>query len=155
MAKAIPEGLHTVTPQLIVDGAQEAIAFYAKAFGAEEKNRAVDPSGRKVLHTELRIGDSVIFLNDAMPEMGAGAEKAHLWIYTSEADALFDRAVAAGATVLFPMTDQFWGDRTGTVADRWGIRWNLARRVKDLTPAQMKQAQDEWMKSWKPPAKAK
>ena len=138
MAKPIPEGLHTITPQLTIDGADDAIAFYQRAFGAEEVMRAPDPSGKKIWHAELRIGSSTIFLNDAFPEMGGPAHPTKLWLYTPGVDQAFKRAVEAGAKVTMPVTDMFWGDRTGAVADRWGNVWNLAEHTRDLTPEQMK-----------------
>jgi uncharacterized glyoxalase superfamily protein PhnB len=145
--KAIPEGLHSVTPQLVVEGAAEAVEFYKRAFGAEElPGRAMDPSGKRIWHTALRIGDSTIFLNDAMQEMGGPAPSpVTLWIYGEEVDALFKRATGAGAKVSMPLTDMFWGDRTGTVTDPWGNRWLLAQHIKDMSPQEMKRAQDEWL----------
>ncbi len=148
--KPIPEGLHTITAQLTVEGAAEAIEVYKKAFGAEERSRALDPSGKKIWHCELRIGDSSIFLNDAMPEMGGPAHPTDLWIYSDKADDLFKRATEAGMTTVFPMTDQFWGDRTGTLKDKWGNRWSVAKRIKNLTPEEMKKAGEEFAKNYKP-----
>jgi uncharacterized glyoxalase superfamily protein PhnB len=145
MVKPIPEGLHTLTPSLIVEGAAEAIEFYKRAFGAEERSRALDPSGTKVWHAELRIGDSVFFVNDTAPEMGATPSFSSLWIYTDNVDAAFDRAVKAGAQVTMPVADMFWGDRVGMLVDRWHIKWSLAKHVKDLTPAEMKAAQDTFV----------
>ncbi len=147
--KAIPEGLHTVTPQLTVDGASEAIAFYKKAFGAEEISRAPDPSGRKIWHAEVRIGDSRVYVNDAFPDMGGPANKTRLWVYTENVDALYKRATEAGATVKMPLADMFWGDRLGTVADAWGNEWTLAQRMKDMTQEEMKQAQDAFVAKMK------
>src|SRR5271165_2618809 len=132
--KAIPEGLHTVTAQLTVDGASEAIAFYKRAFGAEEIARAPDPSGKKIWHAEICIGDSQLFINDAFPEMGGPANKTRLWLYSESVDALFKRAADAGATIKMPPADMFWGDRMGMVSDPWGNEWTLAQRVKDMTP---------------------
>src|SRR5713101_8758185 len=114
--KAVPEGFHTVTPQLMLDNAAQAIDWYKKAVGAEEVSRAVGPDG-KILHAELRIGNSRIMLNDAL--MGGkgpkafGGSPASLWVYVEDCDALFNRAVAAGGKVTpnGAMTDQFWGDR--------------------------------------------
>jgi uncharacterized glyoxalase superfamily protein PhnB len=147
--KAIPEGLHTVTPQLTVDGASEAIAFCKKAFGAEEISRAPDPSGRKIWHAEVRIGDSRVYVNDAFPDMGGPANKTRLWVYTENVDALYKRATEAGATVKMPLADMFWGDRLGTVADAWGNEWTLAQRMKDMTQEEMKQAQDAFVAKMK------
>jgi PhnB protein len=144
--KAVPEGIHTVTPQLAVDGAAEAIEFYKKAFGAEEVARAPDPSGKKIWHASIRIGDSQVFVNDVFPDMG-GANKSKLWIYVDGVDALFKRATGAGATVRMPLADMFWGDRLGTVTDKWGNEWTLAQHIKDMTPDEMKKAQDAFVAS--------
>ena len=156
--KAVPEGHHTVTPQLTLDNAAQAIDWYKKALGATEVARHVGPDG-KVMHAEVRIGDSLIMLNDAM--MGGkgpkalGGSPASLWIYVENADALFDRAVAAGAQVpagpMGAMADQFWGDRCGTFTDPHGYRWTIATRKEDLTPQELEQRQAAWMKSMAQP----
>jgi len=143
--KAIPEGLHTITPAMTIDGADEAMKFYAKAFGAVETGRAPDPSGKKIWHASMRIGDSTFFHNDVFPEMGGSANKTSLRLYFSDVDAAWKRAVATGVTVRMPLADMFWGDRTGTVVDRWGNQWTLAQRVKDMTPEEMKKAQDAFV----------
>src|SRR3984957_15857722 len=124
---AAPEGLHTATPMLTLDNAAQAIEWYKKALGAEEVTRSVGPDG-KILHAMVRIGDSRLMLHDAM--MGGkgpaaiGGSPVSLWIYVEDCDALFNRAVAAGARVppgpMGPMADQFWGDRAGTVTDPEG-----------------------------------
>ena len=152
--KAVPEGHHTVTPQLTLDNAARAIDWYQKALGAEEVSRAVGPDG-KILHAEVRIGDSPIMLNDAMGSKGPrafGGSPASLWIYVEDADALFNRAVAAGAKVddgpMGRMADQFWGDRCGTFSDPEGYRWTIATRKEDLTRQEMQQRQEEWMKQF-------
>ncbi len=153
--KAIPEGHHTITPQLTLDNAAQAIDWYKKALGATEMGRAVGPDG-KILHAELRIGDSLIMLNDAMgggkDAKAYGGSPASLWVYVEDADALYDRAVAAGAQVpagpMGRMADQFWGDRCGTFTDPHGYQWTIATRKEDLTPQEMKQRQDEFMKQF-------
>jgi PhnB protein len=160
MAKAksaVPEGLHTVTPQLTLDNAAEAIEWYKKALGADETSRATGPDG-KIMHAELRIGTSRIFVNDAM--MGGkgpkalGGSPASFWIYVDDCDALFKRAIAAGGQVaLGPMgqlQDQFWGDRSGSMTDPSGYMWTIATRKEDLTPEEMQQRQEQWMKSFSP-----
>jgi PhnB protein len=155
MAKAkhaIPSGLHTVTPMLTLDSAAKAIEWYKKALGAEETARSVGPDG-KILHAELRIGDSRFMLHDAM--MGSkgpktmGGSPASFWIYVEDCDALFKRAVGAGGQVpagqMGEMADQFWGDRCGTFTDPEGYSWTIATRKEDLTPQEMQQRQAEWM----------
>ena len=150
--KAIPEGMHTITPHLVVDNAAEAIVFLQKAFGAEEMARAEDDTGQKIFHAMLRIGDSMIFVNDAFPERGSPTNRLKLWIYTEDVDALYNRAVAAGAQVgpgpMGQMQDQFWGDRSGTVIDPFGYQWTIATHKEDLTPEEMKERQDAFMKSF-------
>ena len=145
MAKAIPEGMHTVTPAITVDGCAEAIETWKKAFGAEELARAPDPTGKKIWHAALRIGDSTIFTSDAAPEMGNQPWKTRLWLYFENVDAAFKRATGAGLTATMPPTDMFWGDRMGVVNDRWGNQWTLAQHVKDMTPGEMQKAQDDFV----------
>jgi PhnB protein len=145
MAKAVPDGMHTLTTQLAIDGCDRAIEWFKKAFGAELLSRAPDPSGKKVWHAAMRIGDSTIFVNDVFPEMGGGVQTASMWIYTDKVDEWFKRATEAGATVTMPMADMFWGDRMGSVKDPFGNRWNLTQHMKDLTPEQMKKAQDDFV----------
>jgi PhnB protein len=146
MAKAIPEGLRSVTPALTVDGCAEAIETWKKAFGAEELMRAPDPTGKRIWHASVRIGDSVIFCNDFFPEMNANAPRqARLWIYLDGVDRAFQRAKDAGLKVVMPPGDMFWGDRISELHDRWGNQWVLAQHVKDMSPAEMKKAQDEFV----------
>ena len=156
MAKAksaIPEGHHTVTPQLTLDNAAQAIDWYKKALGAEEVSRAVGPDG-KIMHAELKIGDSRIMMNDAM--MGGrgpkaiGGSPASFWLYVEDCDSLFNRAITAGGQIahgdMGKMQDQFWGDRSGSVIDPHGYTWTIATRKEDLTPDEMKKRSDEFMK---------
>ena len=138
----IPEGYHTVTPSLTIDGAAEAISFYEKAFGAQVVDSAPDPSGKKIWHAALRIGDSMVFVNDTFPEMGSPEpSRTRLWLYVPDVDASFARAVAAGAQVTMPPADMFWGDRMGGVQDPFGQKWTIATKVKNLTPEELQQAQ--------------
>jgi uncharacterized glyoxalase superfamily protein PhnB len=146
--KPIPEGLHTITPSLVIQGAAKAIDFYVKAFGATERGRFEGPGG-SIMHAELKIGDSVVMLTDEMPEMGArgpktlGGTPVTLHIYTEDADALFARATRAGATVKMPMMDAFWGDRYGVVSDPFGHQWSIATHKKDLSVDEMKRGAEE------------
>src|SRR6059058_5924460 len=154
MAKAkspVPEGHHTVTPQLTLDNAAQAIDWYKKALGAEETARAVGPDG-KIMHAEIRIGDSLIMLMDAM--MGGkgpkalGGSPASLWIYVENCDALFNRAVAAGGQVRMALGDQFWGDRMGSLSDPHGYTWSVASRKEDLTREEMDRRAAEFFKQF-------
>jgi PhnB protein len=149
MTRAIPEGLRSVTPALTIDGCAEAIELYKKAFGAEEISRAVDPSGKKVWHAQIKIGDSAVFVNDTFPEMGSGPGAASLWIYVENVDAAFKRAADAGLTVKMPVADMFWGDRLGALKDRWGNQWTIAQRVRDMSPADMERASEEAAAQWR------
>jgi PhnB protein len=138
----IPKGYHAVTPQLVVRDADKAIDFYKKVFGAKEKNRMADPSG-KVMHAEIQIGDSVVMLQDEFPERGSrapqtlGGTSSSLMIYTRDVDALFERAVSAGATVQMPLSNMFWGDRYGKLVDPFGHEWQLGTHVEDVPPREM------------------
>ena len=153
MAKAIPEGYHTATPYLIIKGAAAALDFYKQAFGATELFRMASPDGR-IGHAEIRIGDSLIMLNDELgggkSAKGMGGSPASLWVYVDDCDALFNRAVAAGGKVTpqGAMMDQFWGDRSGTFTDPHGYTWSIATHKEDLTPQEMKKRQDEFMKQF-------
>ncbi len=140
--KPIPDGYHTVTPYLIVKDAARAIEFYKQAFGAAERMRLTDPGGR-VGHAEITIGDSTIMLADEFPEMGVrspqtlGGSPVSLALYVADVDAMADRAVAAGATVVRPVKDQFYGDRSGTFADPFGHVWTIATHKEDVAPDEM------------------
>jgi uncharacterized glyoxalase superfamily protein PhnB len=137
--------MHTVTPQLVVDGAAEAIELYKKAFGATEINKAPDPTGTKIWHAALKIGDSVIFINDAFPEMGGGANNSRIWLYVEKCDDWFARATAAGMKAVTAPRDMFWGDRIAQVSDKWNNGWTLATHVKHLTPEEMDKAQADFV----------
>ena len=137
-AKAIPEGYHSVTPYLILSGASDAIAYYKKALGAEEVLRMEDPGG-KVHHAEIKIGDSRIMLADEHPELQAlspktvGGSPVSIHLYVEDVDAAVSRAVAAGAKLVRPVADQFYGDRVGGVEDPFGYRWFIATHKEDLS----------------------
>jgi PhnB protein len=146
MVKAVPNGMSTLTTQLSVEGAAAAIDFMKKVFNAEELQRAPDPSGKKIWHALVKIGGSSLFINDLFPEMGASKPtNATLWVYSDDVDAMFKRAVAAGATPTMPVDDMFWGDRMGRVKDAWGNDWVVAQRVKDLSPDEIKKAEAEFI----------
>ena len=139
--KAIPDGYHSVTPYLIVDGAAEAIRWYVEALGAEEVLRM--PMGERIAHAEIKIGDSHVMLSDEWPDMGylgplkRGGATASLMIYREGVDAAFARALEAGATQERPPEDQFWGDRMGTLIDPFGHRWTLATHIEDVSEEEM------------------
>ena len=146
--KPVPEGYHTLTPFLTVRDAARAVEFYKQAFGAVERGVAKDPDG-KVMHAELKIGDSIIMLSDEYPEFGAlspesiGGSGMGLHIYLDGVDAAFDRAVKAGAVVEMPVMDQFWGDRYGKLRDPFGHKWSIGTHIKDLSGDEMKLGMDE------------
>jgi len=144
----VPEGYHTVTPYLIVNDAAAALAFYAQAFGAQELFRMPDPSGR-IGHAEIQIGTSRLMLADEFPEVGARSAKAFggspvgLCLYLDDCDTVFAKAVAAGAIVERPLKNQFYGDRSGTVRDPFGLQWTIATHVEDVTPEEMERRNRE------------
>jgi PhnB protein len=148
-AKPVPEGFHTITPQLTLDNAARTIDWYKKALGAQEVYRSAGPDG-KIMHAELRIGDSVFIMSDIMPgakgPKAFGGSPASLWLYVENSDTLFNRAVGAGASVQMPMADQFWGDRAGAVTDPEGYTWWIATRKEDLTPTEIQQRMGEFFK---------
>lgn len=149
--KAIPDGYHSVTPYLIVNGAARAIEFYKRAFGATERARLDGPGGR-IGHAEVMIGDSVIMLADEHPEMGVvgpGTERRSpvgIGLYVENADATFARAVECGAKVQRPMADQFYGDRSGTVIDPFGHVWTIATHTQDVSWDEMNRRYAEMTK---------
>jgi len=147
-AKAVPDGYHTITPQLTLDNAAQTIDWYRKALGAEELSRSDGPDG-KIMHAELKIGDSRVMVNDVMMGKGPkafGGSPASLWLYVENSDALFKRAVDAGANIQMPIADQFWGDRAGAVADPAGYTWWIATRKEDLSHAEMHSRAEEFFK---------
>jgi PhnB protein len=145
----VPNGFHSLTAQLAIDGAAKAIEFYKKAFGAEVVDQAADPSGTKVWHASLRIGDSMLFVNDVFPDMGGSPSHSSLWLYVNDVDASFKRAVEAGGKVTMPPTDMFWGDRIGQITDPFGQKWCLATHIKDMTPEEQKKAGEAFVAQMK------
>lgn len=143
MTKPIPDGYHTATPYLIVNGAEKAIDFYKQAFGATELYRMARADG-KVGHAEIRIGNSIIMLADEFPEMGHRSPQSlhgsaiSMMLYVEDVDSLFKRAVAAGAKAKQPLKDQFYGDRSGTLEDPFGHVWTVATHVEDVPPEEMR-----------------
>ncbi|MBZ5538325.1 MAG: VOC family protein [Acidobacteriia bacterium] len=146
--KAIPEGLHTITPHLVVNDATRALEFYKNAFGAQVLNVHNTPDG-KVMHADIKIGDSKLFLNDEFPGMGCqspktvGGSSVVLNLYSENVDKLFNQAVAAGATVTMPLANQFWGDRYGQVVDPFGHHWALGQHIEDVAPEEMERRAKE------------
>jgi PhnB protein len=146
----LPAGYHSVTPSLIVRDAVAAIEFYQRAFGAEEIDRMLGPDG-SVMHAEIRIGDSIIMLGEENEQWGTRSPLSlngvhgSLHIYVEDADASFNRALQAGATVRYPIEDAFWGDRYGKVTDPFGHEWGIATRVRNMTKAEMEEAGKAWM----------
>jgi PhnB protein len=141
-AKPIPEGFHSVTPALVVKDAAKAIDFYKKALGAQELMRMPGPDG-KIMHAELKIGNSVIFLSDENPQMNVkspqslGGSTCTLNVYVPNVDDVFKQAIAAGGKESMPVADQFWGDRYGTLTDPFGYSWGIGTHKEDLSPKEM------------------
>jgi PhnB protein len=154
-AKAIPEGYHTITPQLTLDDAAQTIDWYKRALGAEEVSRSTGPDG-KIMHAELKIGDSRFMVNDVMAGQkgpkASGGSPASLWVYVDNSDTLFNKAVSAGGKVQMPLEDQFWGDRAGAVADPAGYTWWIGTRKEDLTSAELQQRAQEYYRKMPQPA---
>ncbi len=140
----IPEGYHTVTEALTIRGAGKAIEFYKKAFGAQVVDRVDGPDGKGVMHAALQIGDSRIFVADEMPGMGCrspetlGGTSSSFYLYVKDVDNAVKKAIEAGATLKRPVENMFWGDRFGSVADPFGYTWDMATRVEDVPPDELK-----------------
>jgi PhnB protein len=146
--RAIPEGYHTITPGLTCKNAAQAIDFYKSVFGAEEIMRMPGPGGM-IMHAEIQIGDSRMMLADEFPGMSVAPSPGamspvSIFMYTEDVDAVFNRAVSAGAKVDMPLMDQFWGDRYGKITDPFGHHWGLAQHVEDVAPAEMQRRSEEW-----------
>ena len=141
--KPIPEGFTSITPHLVVRGAAEAIEFYEKAFGAEELVRLPSPCGKFIMHSTLRIGNSMIMLVDEFPDMGCISPQSingtpvTVHLYVEDADAVYTKAVAEGAKETMPLENTFWGDRYGKLEDPYGHSWSVATHLEDLTPEQI------------------
>ncbi len=140
--KPVPEGYHAITPYLICRNADRAIAFYKQAFGAQELMRMPGPTG-KITHAELKIGDSMLFLCDELGQTSSPASESpgnravSLFLYVENVDAVFTRAVAAGARVEMPLQDMFWGDRYGKLTDPFGHQWGIATHKEDVVPEEL------------------
>lgn len=152
--KPIPEGMRTITPHLVCAGAAEAIEFYKRAFGAVENSRMPGPDG-KLMHAQIRIGDSVLMLVDEYAEWGCLGPNAlkgspvTIHLYVEDVDAVVASAVAAGAKITMPVENMFWGDRYGKVKDPFGHEWSVATHQRDMTPEQMYAEMEEQMKKMK------
>ncbi len=148
----VPAGFRTVTPALIVHDAAAALAFYANAFSARERSRAIGPGG-KVWHAEIEIGDSVLMISDEFPEMGSksaktlGGAAVGLWLYVPNVDESHHKAVQAGATSLREPRTEFWGDRMASVVDPFGHLWTLATHVEDVPPEELESRREAALKA--------
>lgn len=142
MAKPIPDGYHTASSYLVVSDAARAIKFYAHAFDAQERRCLTTPDG-KVMHAEIAIGDSIVMLSDEFPSHDAispeklGGCASFVVLYIEDVDAGVEQAIRAGATLLRPVADQFFGDRSGTVRDSFGHRWTLTTHIEDVSDAEI------------------
>ncbi len=148
MSRRVPEDFHTITPHLVVKGVPQAIDWYSKAFGAHELLRNTGPDGATIMHSELLLGDSRFFVVDEFPggtsPATLGGTPVTLHLYVEDVDAVFGRAVAAGAEVLLPVADRFWGDRYGMLRDPFGHRWSIASQIEDLSPRQLQERAADW-----------
>jgi uncharacterized glyoxalase superfamily protein PhnB len=154
----VPEYVHAVTVNLVFKDSNAAIAYYQKAFGAKVLSVMPSPDGKAVWHAEIRVADSVLFLNDESPMNPVKAPTAErpatsvLHLYTKDCDATIARAVEAGAKITMPAEDMFWGDRMGGIVDPFGIPWGIATRKAKLTPRQMKAAMADFLRKQEPVA---
>src|SRR5919198_1866291 len=145
----VPAEMHTVTPTLSLSECAKAIDFYKEAFGAEERARFPSPDGKSIWHAAIKIGDSMVYLNDAMdpslkPPSPEAPSPIGIWLYVPDCDALVEQATKAGASVKMPVADMFWGDRMGALLDPFGVRWTVATHVKDMTPEEMRAGGEEF-----------
>jgi PhnB protein len=148
---AIPQGYHSITPAITCKDAARAIDFYKQVFGATEIMRMPGPGG-VIMHAELRIGDSVIFVNDEIPGMAKGPDgtslnPVYIFLYTEDVDSVCNRAVAGGSKVTMPIANMFWGDRYGKFNDPFGHSWGVATHVEDVAPEEMQRRSAEWTAS--------
>jgi PhnB protein len=149
----IPAGFHTITPNLVYTDTVAAIDWYVKAFGAQEVARMPSPDGKSIWHAEVKFGDSILFLNDESPmgatiaPRGPKTATAGIQLYVSDVDATAQRAIDAGAKVLMPVSDTFWGDRMGVVEDPFGHVWMMSTRTKEMSPREMQEAGEAFAKS--------
>jgi PhnB protein len=146
--KPVPERYHSITPNLVCHDAARAIDFYKNVFGTTELHRMAGPDG-KIMHAELKIGDSTIFINDTMsktvpsgPEPGT-SNPTYLHVYVPDVDSVFNRAVTGGARVEIPVQDMFWGDRYGKLTDPFGQQWGIATHTENVSPEEMTRRQQE------------
>jgi len=147
--KPIPDGFHTATPVLIVDNGPKALEFYTKGMGAKERVRSTGPGG-KIQHAEFILGDSIFMLSDEYPEMGSrspktlGGSVGGVFLYVPDTDAIYHRAIAAGATSLSTPTDMFWGDRHARIRDPFGHEWSIATHIEDVSREELEKRAKEF-----------
>ena len=150
MPQPVPEGYHTITPYLAVENATEAIDFYKRALGAEEKVRMDGPGGA-IMHAELQVGDSIIMLSDPFPQASTkppkelGGTSVSIFAYVENIDDVYKQAIDAGASSLMEPDDMFWGDRFGSVQDPFGHSWTIATHIEDVEPEEMQRRSEEFM----------
>ena len=147
----IPAGFHSVTPYLTVPDCVEAMKYYSKALGAVEVMRMPGPGGQGTMHAEIKIGDSHVMMSDENPQWQSkspstlGGSPVSFMIYCEDVDAAYEKALAAGCTPVFPLSDMFWGDRMGKVLDPFGFQWSLATHVEDVPEDEMPARQQKWV----------
>lgn len=143
-AKPVPEGYHTITPYLVVDGAEKVIRFMKEAFGAQPLFEPMTRPDGKVMHAEFKIGDSIVMIADVSERAQATTDALH--VYVPNVDAVYQKALKAGASSLMEPADQFYGDRSGSVRDPAGNRWHIGTHIEDVPPAELKKRAAEFMK---------
>ena len=150
MPNPIPQGYHTVTPSLNIEGAAKAIEHYKNAFGATLEGEVMQcPETGKIIHAEIKVGDSKLMIADVNPGCPMGATKSSFCVYLTDADAAYKKATDAGCTSVMEPEDMFWGDRMGTVMDPYGNAWSLATHIKDMSQDEIANAAKEWMQQQK------
>lgn len=147
MTDKIPKGYHTLTPSLSVEGAEKAIEHYKKSHGATLEGEPMKGPDGKIMHAEMKIGDSKFMIADVMPNCPVGATHSSFCVYIPDADAAYAKATQAGCKSLMEPEDMFWGDRMGTVLDPYGNSWSFATHIKDMSEDEIKKAGKQWMQS--------
>ncbi|WP_024508994.1 VOC family protein [Bradyrhizobium sp. ARR65] len=143
-AKPVPEGYHTITPYLVVDGAEKIIRFMKEAFGAQPLFEPMMRPDGKIMHAEFKIGDSIVMIADVSERAQATTDALH--VYVPNVDAVYQKALKAGASSLMEPADQFYGDRSGSVRDPAGNRWHIGTHIEDVPPTELKKRAEEFMK---------
>jgi len=145
-----PCGYSNVIASLSIENATKGMEWYKQAFNAEIRSSHMDPTGNKLMHGEIKIGDSIVFVSDIFADWGGSLSHSSFYLYVPDVDASYKQAISCGAKSKYEPKDQFWGDRTADITDPYGQRWTIATHLKEVTGAQLQEAQQEFMKNAKP-----